>query len=281
MGMRFRRSIKLGKHVRINLSKSGIGYSVGTKGYRVSKMANGRTRTTVSIPGTGISHVSETKSKSLPARSSASSASLSSDVPMSSSAPPLFVRVLAGVFIIVIVFLFCMFGHSLVDSDLEYNYSGNNPSISIVPMDDISLSVGDTYTLFFTHGGFVQDLSSVSFHSDNPDLYSLKLASHTDITAKIIITALKEGSGYFFVSCIGIESNSIRITISTAETAETRLEQNDTAPVPQSVYTFILNKSSKIIHRFGCSHAPEAGTPTTLFYEWIDEGYKKCSFCFD
>lgn len=62
VGMRFRKSIKLGKHVRINLSKSGVGYSVGTKGYRVTKMANGRTRTTVSIPGTGISHVSERKS---------------------------------------------------------------------------------------------------------------------------------------------------------------------------------------------------------------------------
>lgn len=61
--MRFRKSIKLSKHVRLNLSGSGIGVSVGGKGWRVSKMANGRTRTTLSIPGTGISHVSETSAR--------------------------------------------------------------------------------------------------------------------------------------------------------------------------------------------------------------------------
>ena len=128
---------------------------------------------------------------------------------------------------------------------------------------------------------YVQDFSSVSFYSNTPDLFSISLSIQTDRTAKLIITALKEGSGYFLASYGGLESNSIHFTISPLETTETHSAQSDTAPIPQSVYTFILNKSSKIIHRFGCSHAPEAGTPTTLFYEWIDEGYKKCSFCFD
>lgn len=62
MGIRFRKSKKIGP-VRINLSKSGVGYSVGTKGYRKTRMANGRLRTTVSLPGTGLSHVSETSNK--------------------------------------------------------------------------------------------------------------------------------------------------------------------------------------------------------------------------
>jgi len=52
--------IAVGGGFRINLSKSGIGYSWGVKGYRVTKTANGRTRTTASIPGTGISYVHET-----------------------------------------------------------------------------------------------------------------------------------------------------------------------------------------------------------------------------
>ena len=60
MGFRFRKSVSFGP-VRINLSKSGIGYSVGTKGARITKKANGGTRTTLSIPGTGISHVSDSK----------------------------------------------------------------------------------------------------------------------------------------------------------------------------------------------------------------------------
>ena len=63
MGFRLRKSINLGG-ARINLSKSGVGYSFGTKGMRITKCANGRTRKTVGIPGTGISYVSESgKSK--------------------------------------------------------------------------------------------------------------------------------------------------------------------------------------------------------------------------
>ena len=37
MGWRYRKSINLGLGFRINLSKSGIGYSWGVPGYRVTK----------------------------------------------------------------------------------------------------------------------------------------------------------------------------------------------------------------------------------------------------
>jgi hypothetical protein len=60
VGFRYRKSINIGGGFRINVSKSGIGYSWGTKGYRVTKKSNGGTRTTVSIPGTGLSWVNET-----------------------------------------------------------------------------------------------------------------------------------------------------------------------------------------------------------------------------
>ena len=63
MGLRYRKSINLGGGFRINLSKSGVGYSWGGKGFRYTKTANGRTRRTLSIPGTGISYVDESKSK--------------------------------------------------------------------------------------------------------------------------------------------------------------------------------------------------------------------------
>lgn len=60
MGFRIRKSINIGGF-RINLSKSGIGYSYGVKGARVTKKSNGGTRITTSIPGTGISYVKEYK----------------------------------------------------------------------------------------------------------------------------------------------------------------------------------------------------------------------------
>lgn len=61
MGMRFRKSLNLGGGARLNLSKSGIGASVGGKGFRVTKKAGGGTRTTASIPGTGISYTKDSK----------------------------------------------------------------------------------------------------------------------------------------------------------------------------------------------------------------------------
>ena len=61
MGFRFKKSINLGGGFKINLSKSGVGYSWGIPGYRVTKTALGRTRQTYSIPGTGISYIEEGK----------------------------------------------------------------------------------------------------------------------------------------------------------------------------------------------------------------------------
>jgi tetratricopeptide (TPR) repeat protein len=56
MGFTARKSIKLAPGVRMTFSKSGVSYSAGTKGYRVTKTASGRVQRTTSIPGTGISH---------------------------------------------------------------------------------------------------------------------------------------------------------------------------------------------------------------------------------
>lgn len=62
MGIRFRKSIKLGKHTRINVNKKSVGFSFGSKGFRKSFNTSGRRTTTYSIPGTGLSYV-DTKYK--------------------------------------------------------------------------------------------------------------------------------------------------------------------------------------------------------------------------
>jgi len=53
MGWSFRRSVNLGP-LRVNLSRKGVGYSVGAKGFRAGRDAQGRDYTQTSIPGTGI-----------------------------------------------------------------------------------------------------------------------------------------------------------------------------------------------------------------------------------
>jgi hypothetical protein len=55
MGWYLRRSKSFGPF-RLNLSKRGIGWSVGTRGLRVGRSATGRKTTHVSIPGTGLGY---------------------------------------------------------------------------------------------------------------------------------------------------------------------------------------------------------------------------------
>ena len=64
MGLRFRKSIKIGP-IRINISKSGIGISIGVKGFRISRSAKGKTTATVSLPGTGLSYVQDLDRESI------------------------------------------------------------------------------------------------------------------------------------------------------------------------------------------------------------------------
>lgn len=62
MGFRFRKSVKVGPF-RFTASKSGVSASFGGKGARVTKRADGKTQTTVSIPGTGVSYTSTSREK--------------------------------------------------------------------------------------------------------------------------------------------------------------------------------------------------------------------------
>lgn len=55
MGFRFQKRIKLLPGVSVNLSKSGVSTSLGPRGARVT-YGHGQRRTTVGLPGSGLSH---------------------------------------------------------------------------------------------------------------------------------------------------------------------------------------------------------------------------------
>src|SRR5690349_18074147 len=56
MPLRARKSIRVAKGVRLNLSKTGLGLSVGTKGLRYSVHSSGRHTASAGLPGSGISY---------------------------------------------------------------------------------------------------------------------------------------------------------------------------------------------------------------------------------
>jgi hypothetical protein len=53
MGFSYRKSMRMGPF-RMAASKSGISFSLAGKGARVTKRANGKVQTTLSVPGTGL-----------------------------------------------------------------------------------------------------------------------------------------------------------------------------------------------------------------------------------
>ena len=58
MGLRFKRSIKISKGAKINLGKTGVSLSVGTRGAHYTVHSSGKKTTSVGLPGTGLSYVS-------------------------------------------------------------------------------------------------------------------------------------------------------------------------------------------------------------------------------
>jgi len=55
MGLRFQRRIRVFPGLRVNLSKSGVGLSVGGRGAHIGITSRGQHYTSVGLPGTGLS----------------------------------------------------------------------------------------------------------------------------------------------------------------------------------------------------------------------------------
>lgn len=77
MAMRFRKSFKIAPGVKLNLNKKSASISMGVKGARKTFSTNGRTTTSVGIPGTGLYY---TDSKRIKSNSSNRTQNINEDV---------------------------------------------------------------------------------------------------------------------------------------------------------------------------------------------------------
>lgn len=55
MGFTYRKSASIGPF-RVNISRRGVGYSIGGRGFRTGVNASGRRYSTFSLPGTGLGY---------------------------------------------------------------------------------------------------------------------------------------------------------------------------------------------------------------------------------
>ena len=132
MGFRFRKSASFGP-LRINFSKSGVGYSVGGKGFRVTKKAGGGVRTTASIPGTGISYVTDHGSKKKSANSQGAGTRSNANSGTSGKKPfyqrPWFVAV-------VIIVLLSAMGSACSGDDTDQPDAASSQQETVLPAED-------------------------------------------------------------------------------------------------------------------------------------------------
>jgi len=55
MGWSYRKSVSFGP-LRLNISRNGVGYSVGGRGFRTGVRADGRRYSRYNLPGTGLTY---------------------------------------------------------------------------------------------------------------------------------------------------------------------------------------------------------------------------------
>jgi tetratricopeptide (TPR) repeat protein len=97
VGIRFRRSIKLGPGVRLTVGKRGLSsVSFGRRGARYTVGRGGRRTKTIGVPGTGLSYIATTSASSSGGRSSSARSARAKPEPAASPIDPATVVPRAG-----------------------------------------------------------------------------------------------------------------------------------------------------------------------------------------
>lgn len=153
MGLRVRKSFNSKSGFRVNLSKSGIGYSQGVKGLRLTKTSTGRNRVTATIPNTGISYIKESSNPS-------SNNEDVSDLPLIINRILLFSTILSSIYVIFILFEIISIPSSFTFFKLIYLF--------IIAFTTVVSYVAATtcvnFAIFFT---IILYLFSIPFYPDN------------------------------------------------------------------------------------------------------------------
>ena len=303
MGFRFRKSVNLGP-LRVNFSKSGVGYSVGGKGFRATKKAGGGFRTTASIPGTGISYVRD-YSTAGKKKASGSTASPSPSGNSNQTTPP------SGgkkrrkwPYVVAAVLVVGMIGSCVQTDDTDQASGGgftsqvsssistsepNAPAITSLSLDcdqAIELDVKDTKSipvLVLEEGA---DATDVEFASSAPDVLTFTPQDDNG-TLVGVATPKAEGTAEISVSAGDVKSQVVTITvidserIAAEEAAKKAAEEaaaQQAAQQPQEEMVWIPQSGSKYHSKSTCSGM---NNPTQVPISTAKaRGYEACKRCY-
>ena len=276
MGIRFRKSTKMGKFARINIGKKGVGFSLGTKGARVSFGSDGKIRRTHSIPGTGI-YYTDTISDNV---SSASQRAPSRNATKTNFSPGLFLLIVFSLSVVLFVFVRMNHEPQKPPPPGESYYipeTASTPALSFSSYLTSFLEPGDTQPLCIEYNSDTIDPNDVVLYCDNPNVVTTELNYQDNETIVYIITACTDGYANIWAST----SDGSAFTDNIQFIVESSVSYPNTYPHTQT--TYVLNTSTKVVHKTSCSSvdsiSPENKRYCSDLSSSISEGYSLCGRC--
>lgn len=287
MGLRFRKSIKLGKHTRLNLNKKSFGVSFGGKGARFTLNSKGRRTSTFGIPGTGLSYTttsggkeksrSKSKAKGRKVRGSSTGAAKPSGC--------LIVAACIGIIFIMICLVMAVV--------IGKNKNGNGSSVTLEwTQSDISVNskayIPNLYLK--VDGKKANEISPPEIQISNNDICKIEYKDSNYAQVIYEIIPLKDGFADITATYDGVTSEPVTITvdmgekveITTATTTETETEPPETTTettttAKQQEIVYITPTGDKY-HTKSCRYYSDSCMAMTK-EQAIQAGYTACDVC--
>lgn len=287
MGLRFRKSIKLGKHTRLNLNKKSFGVSFGGKGARFTLNSKGRQTSTFGIPGTGLSYTttsggkeksrSKSKAKGRKVRGSSTGAAKPSGC--------LIVAACIGIIFIMICLVMAVV--------IGKNKNGNGSSVTLEwTQSDISVNskayIPNLYLK--VDGKKANEISPPEIQISNNDICKIEYKDSNYAQVIYEIIPLKDGFADITATYDGVTSEPVTITVDMGEKVETTTAtttETETEPPETTTETTTTAKQQEIVyitptgdkyHTKSCRYYSDSCMAMTK-EQAIQAGYTACDVC--
>lgn len=284
MGLRFRKSIKLGNSTKLNIGKKSVGMSVGGKGARYTVNSSGRRTKSFGIPGTGLSYVSTSGGRKSSSRKSHHSRKASG-----TSRGGCLMMIVAFCAISVIVYgIAHLFGYR---RPTKVKWTSDSYSITL---NDYNRDIDHIVYLNITGETDVKDIDpkDIKIENSNPDVCQLEY-SDAGAYIKYDVKSLKDGFADVTATYDGVTSDPITITVDMGEKATTTTTTTTTTAEPETtteaipVTTTAQDSAETIVyitasgdkyHCKSCRYYDDTCTPMTL-QDAQNAGYEPCMVC--
>lgn len=290
MGLRFRKSIKLGKHTRLNLNKKSFGVSFGGKGARFTLNSKGRRTSTFGIPGTGLSYTTASggKKKSRSKSKAKGRKVCGSSTGAAKPSGCLIVAACIGIIFIMICLVMAVV--------IGKNKNGNGSSITLEwTQSDISVNskayIPDLYLK--VDGKKANEISPPEIQISNSNICKIEYKDSNYAQVIYEIIPLKDGFADITATYDGVTSEPITITVDMGKKAETTTTttvtttETETEPPKTTTETTTTAQQQEIVyitptgdkyHTRPCRYYSDSCTAMTE-EQAIQAGYTACAAC--